>query len=121
MRCSTESQITGISIMLLFAVSCTIDEANRYYLNERLPRKNVNDVEVLREAPERPYIVLADLQAEYASIRHMRKRAAAIGADAVIIVLVGGLYSEGEVWAGEDRHSGTYSRIIGTAIKYKTQ
>jgi len=76
---------------------------------------------VLREKPQKPYIVIADLQAENASIGHMRKRAAQIGADAVIVVPVGGYYSRNEVWAGTDRYSTSYSRLLGTAIKYKTE
>jgi uncharacterized protein YbjQ (UPF0145 family) len=90
-------------------------------LKETLPTKNINDVEILREKPQRPYIVVADFQAKNASFEYMRKRAAEIGADAVIIVPLGGWYSRDEVWAGKDTHSNSYSRLVGTAIKYKTE
>jgi hypothetical protein len=113
--------LMGISVLLFCLVGCVSDEANRYYLRERLPPKNVKDVEVLREEPNRPYVVIADLQASGASFEYMRKKAARIGADAVILVPIGGWYSPGEVWAGKDRHSDTYTRLTGTAIKYKTQ
>ena len=95
------------------------DEANRRY--ETFPPTSVDEVEVLYEAPEKPYVVIADFQANNATIMHMRKRAAEVGADAVIVVRAGGYYSEDEVWAGSDRHSGSYTRLIGTAIKFKTE
>ena len=121
MRCLRESKMIGIVVLLLCEIGCVSDEAGRYYLKERLPAKEIDEVEVLRTEPQQPYIVIADFQAYNASIRHMRKRAADIGADAVIIVSGGGKYSENEIWAGEDRYSGTYTRLIVTAIKYKTE
>jgi hypothetical protein len=90
-------------------------------LKERLPAKKISEVEVLREEPQRPYIVVADFQAKNASFKHMRKRAADIGADAVIIVPAGGWYSRDEIWADTDKQSNSYSRLIGTAIQYKTE
>jgi hypothetical protein len=110
-----------VVIFLLSVVGCVSDEANRYYLQETLPAKKTSEVEVLKTAPTKPYIVVADFQAVNASPEYMRKRAAEIGADAVIIVPVGGWYSRNEVWAGKDRHSDSYSRLLGTAIKYKTE
>ena len=118
---SKRLQIMGISVLLLCEIGCVSDEANRYYLKEKLPRKDAKDVEILREEPQRPYVVIADFQAEGASFEYMRKRAAQIGADAVILVPVGGAYSQNEVWAGKDRNSDTYTRLLGTAIKYKTE
>jgi len=111
----------GTICLLLCEIGCISDEANRYYLKEKLPAKKTDEVEVLRTEPQQPYIVIADFQARNASIKHMRKRAAAIGADAVIIVPAGGNYSQKEVWAGTDRHSNTCSRLIGTAIIYRTE
>ncbi len=113
-------QIIGISVFLLCEAGCVSDEANRYYLKEKLPPKNVKDVQILREKPQRPYIVIADFQARGASFEYMRKRAAQIGADAVILVPVGGWYSQDEVWAGADQNSRSYTRLIGTAIRYET-
>ncbi len=121
MRRSKRLQTISISVFLLCAIGCISDEANRYYLKEKLPPKNVNDVEILREKPQKPFIVIADFQAVNASFKHMQKRAAEIGADAVIIVPAGGWYSQDEVWAGKDQYSNSYSRLIGTAIKYETK
>jgi hypothetical protein len=121
MRYLRKIQIISIFVFLFCEIGCVSDEANRYYLKEKLPAKNINDVVILREKPQRPYIVIADFQAENASFKYMQKRAAEIGADAVIIVPVGGWYSRDEVWAGKDKHSNSYSRLVGTAIKYKTE
>ena len=111
----------SILVLLLCEIGCITDEANRYYLKYKLPAKETKEVEVLRGAPEQPYIVIADFQALNATVKHMRKRAAQIGADAVIVVPAGGRYSEDEIWAESDRYSNTYSRLIATAIKYKTE
>jgi len=121
MRSLQKFTITSIIVLLLFEIGCISDEANRYYLKERLPAKEISEVQVLREEPQRPYIVVADFQAKNASFKHMQKRAADIGADAVIVVPLGGRYSEGEIWADKDRYSSSYSRLTGTAIKYKTE
>jgi len=112
-------KIVSISVFLLCQIGCVQDEANRYYLTEKLPAKEISQVEVLRKSPTQAYIVVADLQARNASVKYIRKRAAEIGADAVIVVPVGGWYSRSEVWAGNDEQSNSYSRIIGTAIQYK--
>ena len=112
---------TVFLIFVIVTFGCISDEANRYYLKERLPAKKISEVEVLREEPQQPYIVIADFQAKNASFKHMQKRAADIGADAVIVVPAGGYYSTNEVWADKDKQSNTYSRLIGTAIKYKTE
>jgi uncharacterized protein YbjQ (UPF0145 family) len=113
--------IISIFIFMLFEIGCISDEANRYYLKERLPAKNIKEVEVLYGEPQQPYVVIADFQACNASIKHMRKRAAEIGADAVIVVPAGGWYSRDEIWADKDKQSNSYSRLIGTAIQYKTK
>lgn len=49
----------------------------------------------------------------------MKKRAAKIGADAIIVTPLGGYYNTGEQWAESDRMSTSYSRLVGSAIKYK--
>jgi len=102
-------------------VGCVTDEANRYYLQYKLPAKAINEVEVLREAPQQAYTVIADFQARDATIKHMQKRAAEVGADAVIVVPAGGNYSRQEIWAGNDQYANTYTRLIGTAIKYSNE
>ena len=105
----------------LFLAGCVTNEANRYYLKEKLPAKDIKEVEVLKAAPTRPYIVIADLQASQASFRYLQKRAAEIGADAVIVACTGGSYSTSETWAENDRYQNTCTGFIGTAIKYKTE
>jgi hypothetical protein len=120
MRINKLSLVIVACLIALFCCSgCVSDEANRYYLSEKFPPKSVKDVEVLTGEPKRPYIVVADFQARNASSDYMRKRAAEIGADAVIVVPAGGYYERDEVWAGRDRQSGTYTRMTATAIKYK--
>ena len=119
MRYLRKYRMIAIHLLLLCQVGCMSDEANRRY--ETFSPKDVNEVEVLREAPQRPYIVIADFQANNATIKHMRKRAAEVGADAVIVVPAGGSYSRDEVWASSDRHSGSYTRLLATAIKFKTE
>jgi hypothetical protein len=111
----------GIQVFLLSQIGCMSDEANRCYFEGKFPPKKVSEVQVLREAPQKPYTVIADFQANNASINHMQKRAAEVGADAVIVVPVGGNYSRDEVWAGKDRFSDSYRRLIGTAIKYNAE
>jgi len=119
MEKSNKLKKVTILALLLSEIGCVSNEAGRYYLKEKLPTRKTREVEVLREAPQKAYVVIADFQARDATVAHMRKRAAQIGADAVIVVPVGGWYSEGEVWAQSDRYSNTYTRLIATAIKYK--
>ena len=64
-------------------------------------------------------MVIADFQARGADDDYMRKKAAAIGADAVIVSYLGGYRDRGDEWAGQDSQSQSYSRVTGTAIKYK--
>ena len=123
----------GAFVFLLFQFGCVYDEANRCYLNEQLPPKKTTEVKILHEAPQQPYTVIADLQAGNTYFwflvtwvwatppSYMQKRAAEVGADAVIVVSAGGDYSKNEVWAGKDRHADSQSRMLGTAIKYKTE
>ncbi|MCX5698820.1 MAG: hypothetical protein NTX01_03900 [Candidatus Omnitrophica bacterium] len=113
--------IAFILLICLFLTGCVAGEANRYYLKEKLPAKKINEVEVLKEKPARPYIVIADFQASQASFKHLQKRASEIGADAVIVTCTGGSYSTSEIWAEKDRYSNTCTGFIGTAIKYKTE
>jgi hypothetical protein len=105
--------------LTVFFVGCATDVANRYYLSERYPERDPKTVELLSRRPDRPYVVMADFQSRGESPEDIRKKAAKIGADAVIIATIGGLYSRGTEWAGEDKHSDTYSHITGTAILYE--
>ena len=99
--------------------SCATDEAARYYGDVEYASRPPEDVDILYAAPTRPYAVLADIQAYNVSPAHMQRRAAEIGADAVIIVPAGGAYSQSEVWAGQDRYHRTYTRLLATAIRYR--
>ncbi len=108
-------------LAMVGAVSCVADQAHRYYAEKRYPSKNIEDVEILWEAPARPHVVIADFQARNAKPKYMRKLAAEIGADAVIVGTLGGLRSRSDEWAGEDKYAKYYSRITGTAIRYRKE
>lgn len=110
----------ALASSVLVVAGCESDEANRYYGSEKYPAKPVEEVEILQVAPTRPYEVLADFQSRGESPRDMQEKAAAIGADAVIVAMVGGYRDRSDEWAGEDSQASSYSRIIGTAIRYKT-
>lgn len=103
----------------LLLTSCVSDVANRYYLAEKLPPRPVSEVSVLYSKPDRPFEVIADFQSRGESTSSLQKKAAEIGAEAVIVSSLGGRYSFKEKWAGSDRFSGTGSRIVGTAIRFK--
>ena len=96
-----------------------VDVANRYYALERFPAKKPKEVELLWERPPREFIVIADFQSRGESPEAVRKKAAKIGADAVIVSILGGWYDTTGQWAGIDKQARTYTRITGTAIRYK--
>ncbi len=106
-----------IAGVLLFA-GCATDVANRYYSDVHYPSRPVEEVEILKKEPSRPYTVIADFQARGETAQDMRRLAAKIGADAVIVTFLGGFYNSGDQWAGLDSQNQTYSRIVGTALKY---
>jgi len=107
------------TIAALCLSACATDVANRYYAPVKYPPKDPKEVAILRQAPTRPYEVIADFQSRGESPKSVAKKAAKIGADAVIIVTLGGYYELGTQWASQDNQSNTYTRIIGTAIRYK--
>lgn len=108
--------LLGLGILF---VGCATDVANRYYAHTTYPPKDPEQVDLLFSAPSRKYEVIADFQSRNESPESIRKKAAKIGADGVIVALLGGYYSQSETWASSDTYSNTYSRITGTAIKYK--
>ena len=112
-------RLAGTCVCLALVAGCVSDQAHRYYADMKYSAKPVDEVELLHEAPSQPYEVIADFQARGASANYMRRKAAEIGADAVIVGTYGGYRSKSDVWASEDTYSDTYSRITGTAIKYK--
>ena len=103
----------------MLLVSCVTDVANRYYGAEKYPSKELNEVEILWKRPTRDFFVIADFQSRGESPEAIRKKAARIGADAVIISILGGYYNRSEEWTDSDSQSDTYSRITGTAVKFK--
>jgi hypothetical protein len=109
--------IASIVLLSTLMTACASDVANRYYGTVRYPPKRPAEVELLRRAPTRDYVVIADFQSRGESPEDLRKKAAEIGADAVIVSILGGYYSVNEEWAGSEGN--TYSRITGTAIRYK--
>jgi len=106
-------------LICLISAGCATDVANRYYASIKYPPKNSQDVQILRQPPARPYDVIADFQSRGESPKSVAKKAAKIGADAVIIATLGGYYELGTQWASEDNQADTYTRIVGTAIRYK--
>lgn len=111
----------GILVLILLLSSCATDVANRYYASTTYAPKEPEQVQILRQAPSCPYEVIADFQSRGESAKSVRNKAAKIGADAVIISFLGGYYQLSEQWASNDSQSSTYTRICGTAIRYKQQ
>ena len=98
------------------------DVANRYYATETFAPRPAEQVSILSKAPGRPYEVIAEFQSRNETPVSMQKRAAEIGADAVIITLVGGAKDLDEEWASSDRYKNkSYSRILGVALRYKDE
>jgi hypothetical protein len=114
-----KGNLASLVVGVFCLAGCATDLANRYYADVHYPARPVAEVELLTAPPKRPYIVLADFQGRGETEQDMRRLAAKIGADAVIVTRLGGLYYVGDQWAGEDSQSHTYSRIVGTALKYK--
>jgi len=109
----------GVIVAVLLLAGCATDVANRYYGTVKYPPKEPKDVELLWRCPLREFDVIADFQSRGESPNDMREHAAKIGADAVIVAILGGSYDLGDEWAGRDSKAKTYTRITGTAIKYK--
>ena len=112
-------KLIALIVFGLSLIGCASDIANRYYVSERYPPKNKEDVLILDSNPTRSFIVIADFQSRGENPSDLQERAAAIGADAVIVSHVGGYYSRSEEWASEDRYKGEFhDHILGTAIKF---
>jgi hypothetical protein len=114
-----QSVLCVAALISMLLSGCASDQANRYYGNEKFPPRPVEDVEILREPPSSEYEVIADFQSRGESPKDMQRKAAEIGADAVIVATVGGYRARSDEWAGVDSQSSTYSRIVGTAIRFK--
>jgi len=115
----------GALLVLSFGIAfaamsgCASDVANRYYAGEKYAPKEPAEVSILWERPTREFKVIADFQSRGESPKDLQEKAAKIGADAVIVSILGGNYSRSEEWAGNDRESNSYTRITGTAIKFR--
>ena len=115
----TQMQLTVLFIFGLSLIGCASDVANRYYAGKQYPSKNKADVLILNSKPNKAFIVIADFQSRGETPSDLQEKAAKIGADAVIISKVGGLYSRSEEWASKDRYQGQFhDHILGTAIKF---
>lgn len=123
LRLRQRIRATGLPLILALIPcllsSCVSDQAFRYYAIERYPAKQMDQVSVLFDNPSQAYEVIADFQARGASVNYMREQAAKVGADAVIVGRYGGYKSRGDTWAGTDKYADTYTRITGTAIRFK--
>jgi hypothetical protein len=106
-----------LALVAFAMVSCASDVANRYYGSEKFPPKPVAEVQLLDRAPDRPYNVIADLQSRGETAQDLRKKAAAIGADAVIVTTLGGV--GGHEWMDQGAADPFYTHIVGTAIRYR--
>jgi len=104
---------------LLVMAGCASDVANRYYAPAQYPPKQQSEVQILNSRPARTFVVIADFQSRGESPEAMQAKAAAIGADAVIVTPLGGAYYRGDEWASGDSMANSYSHIVGTAIKYQ--
>lgn len=109
-----------LCLFAFFYAGCARDVANRYYGSEKYPPKKPSEVLLLDSKPSGDFDVVADFQSRRETPEDLREKAAEIGADAVIVTTLGGHYNRGDEWAHQDT-SGTYSRIIGTAIKFRKE
>jgi hypothetical protein len=114
MRNAVRALIIAIAVS---ATSCASDVANRYYGTEKFAPKRVEDVQLLSRAPDRAYDVIADLQSRHESPHDLREKAAALGADAVIVTMLGGYSAFSEEWAKQENTA--YTHIVGTAIRFR--
>lgn len=118
--CRIKCDVCTAALMLAFlCAGCATDEAARYYSDVRYPARPSSEVQVFFAKPNRQFEVIADIQAYNVTPDHMRRRAAEIGGDGVILVRGGGAYDRNEVWASADRFSHTYHRLLATVIKFE--
>ena len=112
-----------VFVMVLFTSACASDVANRVYTSKVYPERVASSVDILWEKPTRDFIVIADFQSRGETPEDLRLKAAKVGADAVLVAVIGGLYSRTDQWAGKDNMSGATNQfsghIVGTAIVYK--
>jgi len=116
---------------ILFLTGCkTVSTSTKQYLGgPTYPPSNPANIEILRTQPTRPHVRLGEVQAEPSSDsvgapqieEAIRKAAAKLGADAVVIVYdqtqITGAFVSGPWW-GRSVNTVTGRVIIGVAIKY---
>lgn len=101
----------------LLVTGCAQDVASRYYGSVRYAPKPSAEVQILWKNPDRKYVVIADFQSRGESPDDLRDKAAKLGADAVIVQLLGGFATFDEYPSLEKQYI-SYSRIAGTAIRF---
>lgn len=106
-------------VVALTAWACASDEANRYYSDRKHSPRPAATVQILTQEPARPYEVIADFQSRGESAKSLQAKAAKIGADAIIVTYLGGRYGPSEKWSQQTSGTDMYTRIVGTAIRYK--
>jgi len=52
------------AVLLMILAGCASDVANRYYGTVKYPPKDPAEVQLLRQAPTRDYVVIADFSPE---------------------------------------------------------
>ena len=116
---------------MFFVTGCkTVSTSTNQYLGGPIyPPSNPANIEILRTQPTRPHVRLGEVQAEPSSDsvgapqieEAIRKAAAKLGADAVVIVYdrnqITGAFVSGPWW-GRSVNTVTGRVIIGVAIKY---
>jgi len=110
-----------VLLIWMALAGCAHDQANRYYGSQKYLPVSVDEVELLRSKPNRPFEVIADFQSRNESPKSIKRKAADIGAHAVIVTKLGGDYLTTDQWADQDTMRQTYTRIVGTAIRYTDQ
>jgi len=116
--CAVSARIY-ICLLVVVMGGCAEDVANRYYGSAHCPPKKASEVELLSAAPSKAYEVIADIQSRNESPESLREKVAKIGADGIIVTTLGGRYDPTEEWAEQKSSREMYTRIVGSAIKYK--
>jgi len=117
--------ICSIAMAPLLLACAPRDEAYRYYLDERFPAREPEEVAILSSKPAREFTVMADFQALGGSNERFQEAAAEIGADAIIVTRVSRLHSGTQKWAGDEEYSSDNKfipdgvRVVVTAIRYR--
>lgn len=71
----------------LATVGCMSSSTRIYAIYPAKPSDRVEEIEILTQKPEKPYIIVADFQLSSASEHTIRKMAGRYGADAVLVAV----------------------------------